>query len=181
MTTYLKFCGNPSCCTYVSEYINDINDSNSGWTDFCTHDDVIKCQHYPRYWPFVREIHRSPVNSLHKGQWRGALLFSLICAWINACVNSREAGDLRRYRAHYDVSVMYQESWAGELWPDQIKISFYGLQCFQYEHINCFWISSLQTWKWDFGSAHWWSGVILRTFNSVAMRMYMESTGTQYL
>ena len=45
-------------------------------------------------------------NSLHKGQWRGALIFSLICAWINAWVNNREAGDLRRYRAHYYVSVM---------------------------------------------------------------------------
>ena len=27
------------------------------------HDDVIKWKHFPRYWPFVREIHRSPVNS----------------------------------------------------------------------------------------------------------------------
>ena len=31
------------------------------------HDDVIKWKHFPRYWPFVRGIHRSPVNSLHKG------------------------------------------------------------------------------------------------------------------
>ena len=44
-------------------------------------DDVIKWKHFPRYWPFVRGIHRSPVNSPHKGQWRGALIFSLICAW----------------------------------------------------------------------------------------------------
>ena len=41
-----------------------------------------------------------------KGQWRGALMFSLICAWINLWVNNRKAGDLRRYRAHYDVIVM---------------------------------------------------------------------------
>ena len=39
------------------------------------HDDVIKWKHFPRYWPFVRRIHRSPVNSPHKGQWRGALMF----------------------------------------------------------------------------------------------------------
>ena len=58
---------------------------------------------FPRYWPLVRGIHRSPVNSPHKGQWRGALMFSLICVWINGWVNNREAGDLRRYRAHYDV------------------------------------------------------------------------------
>ena len=70
------------------------------------HDDVIKCKHFPRYWPFVRVIHWSPMNSPHKGQWRGALMFSLIWAWINGWVNNREAGDLRRHRAHYDVIVM---------------------------------------------------------------------------
>ena len=48
--------------------------------DFCDfHDDVIKWKHFPRNWPFVR----SPVNFPHKGQWRGALMFSLIYAWIN--------------------------------------------------------------------------------------------------
>ena len=47
-----------------------------------------------------------PVNSLHKGQWRGALMFSLICVWINDWVNNREAGDLRRQRGHYDVTLM---------------------------------------------------------------------------
>ena len=71
------------------------------------HDDVIKWKHFPRYWPFVRGIHRSLVNSPHKGQWRGALMFPLICVWINAWVNNREAGDLRRHRAHYDVTVMF--------------------------------------------------------------------------
>ena len=46
-----------------------------------------------------------PMNSPHKGQGRGALMF-FICAWINDWVNNREAGDLRRYCGHYDVSVM---------------------------------------------------------------------------
>ena len=45
------------------------------------HNDVIKWKHFQRYWPFVRGIHRSSVNSPHKGQWRGALIFSLISAW----------------------------------------------------------------------------------------------------
>ena len=76
-----------------------------------THDDVIKWKHFPRYWPFVRGIHRSPVNSPHKGQWRGALMSSLICVWINGWVNDREAGDLRRYRGHYDVIVMRTVQW----------------------------------------------------------------------
>ena len=71
------------------------------------HDDVIKWKRFPRFWPFVRGIHRSPVNSPHQGQWRGTLMFSLICVWINGSVNSRKAGDLRRYRAHYDIIVMY--------------------------------------------------------------------------
>ena len=47
-----------------------------------------------------------PLNSPHKGQWRGALVFSLICVWINGWVNNRAAGDLRRHRGHYDVNVM---------------------------------------------------------------------------
>ena len=42
----------------------------------------------------------------HKGQWRGALMSSLICTWINGWVNNGDAGDLRRHRAHYDVPVM---------------------------------------------------------------------------
>ena len=70
------------------------------------HDDVIKRKHLPRNWPFVREIHRSPVNFSHKGQWRGALMFSLIYTWINDWVNNREGGDLRRQHGHYDVIVM---------------------------------------------------------------------------
>ena len=70
------------------------------------YDDVIKWNHFPRNWPFVWGIHRSPVNSPHKDQWRGALVFSLIYAWMNDWVNNREAGDLRRYRAHCDVIVM---------------------------------------------------------------------------
>ena len=70
------------------------------------HDDVIKWKHFPRNWPFVRGIHRSPVNSPHKGHWRGALMFSSICPRINSWVNNGEAGELGRNRAHYDVTVI---------------------------------------------------------------------------
>ena len=38
-----------------------------------------------------------PVNSPHKSQWHGALMFTLICARMNGWVNNRDAGDLRRY------------------------------------------------------------------------------------
>ena len=52
-------------------------------------------------------IHRSRMNSLHKGQWRGALvLISLICAWTNGWANHRDAGEFRRHLAHYDASVI---------------------------------------------------------------------------
>ena len=58
------------------------------------------------YWQFVWGIQWPPVNSPHKGQWRRALMLSLICVWMNSWVNSRDADDLRRHRAHYDVTVM---------------------------------------------------------------------------
>ena len=70
------------------------------------HDDVIKWKHFPSHWLFVRGIQRSPVSSPHKGQWRGDLAFSLICAWINFCANNGGALDLRRHCAHYDVKVI---------------------------------------------------------------------------
>ena len=43
------------------------------------------------YWPFVRGIHRWPVDSHHKGQWRGALMFYFICLWSNGWANNRDA------------------------------------------------------------------------------------------
>ena len=61
------------------------------------HDDVIKWKHFPRYWPFVRGIHRSPVNSPRKGKWRGALVFSLICAWTNGWFETPWRSLWRRY------------------------------------------------------------------------------------
>ena len=59
---------------------------------FTNHDDVIKWKHFPRYWSFVRGIHRSVVNCPHKGQWHGAFMFSLICIWIKDWVNNCEWG-----------------------------------------------------------------------------------------
>ena len=93
------------------------------------HDDVIKWKHFPRYWPFVWGIHRSSVNSPHKGQWRGALMFSLISARINGWVNNREAFDLRRIRPHYDVTIMkisYME-WIASQWHHYMALWKYEL------------------------------------------------------
>ena len=50
-----------------------------------------------------------PVDFPHKGQWREALMFSLICAWTNGWANNRYAGDLS-HRAHYNVIVMLRQS-----------------------------------------------------------------------
>ena len=66
----------------------------SAYPSFCylrLHDDVIKWKLVPRYWPFVRGIHWSPVNSLHKGQWREALMFSLIYA-LNERLSKQSQG-----------------------------------------------------------------------------------------
>ena len=89
--------------------VGDITSTTNGTATAgmaAAHDDVIKWRHFRRYWPFVRGIHRSSVNSPYKSQRRGALMFSLIWAWINGWVNTREAGDLRRHRDHYGVTVM---------------------------------------------------------------------------
>ena len=73
-----------------------------------SHDDVIKLKHFPRNCMAICAGNSPvPVNSPHKGQWRGVLMFSFICTWINNWVNNREAGDLRRHRGHYDVIVMF--------------------------------------------------------------------------
>ena len=105
------------------------------------HDDVIKWKHFPRNWPFVREIHRSPVNFPHKGQWRGALMFSLIYAWINDWVNNREAGDLRRQHGHYDVIVMDDKSTV-------VQVMAWCCQATNQYLIQC-WPRSVSTYHYD--------------------------------
>ena len=120
------------------------------------HDDVIKWKHFPHYWPFVRGIHRSPVNSPHKGQWRGALMFSLICVWINDWINNREAGDLRRYRAQYDVIVITT--------PARAKI------CGTYvNHLSMIGIIIMYTWErislqWEF--IYWQDTISIHVFGT---------------
>ena len=102
--TYLKFHSNLQGAKELKRDKTPHTTNSQGYV-LC-HDDVIKWKHFPRNWPFVREIHRSPVNFPHKGQWRGALMFSLMYACINDWVNNREAGDLRLQHGHYDVIVM---------------------------------------------------------------------------
>ena len=145
------------------------------------HYDVIKWKHFPRHWRFVRGIYRWPVNSPHKGQWGGALMFSLICAWINGSVNNREAGDLRSHGAHYKVIVMHNGvkcvkndkqytllkfQWISSPKHDicNIKFSIMVLKCLTFhaaliELIVMTGQIDAQTWLWIMGSVSVRSGI----------------------
>ena len=128
---WMHFCKEMCCLVQIIHFSKHIITSNyQNYIDvqvntrvYNLHNDVIKWKHFPRYWPFVRGIHRSPVNFPHKRQWHGALMFSLIFACINGWVNNRKAGDLRRYSAHYDVIVMV------ELMASYVSSSLGELQC----------------------------------------------------
>ena len=93
--------------SHESNFPESSHDYNLQDYIFKIQDDVIKWKHFSHYWPFVWGIHRFPVNSQHKGQWRGALMFSFICVWVDGWVNNHKAGDLRCYPAHYDVTIMF--------------------------------------------------------------------------
>ena len=90
--------------------------------------------HSPGLWPLLlTRINRWPVNSLHKGEWRGSLTFSLICAWLDGWVNNREAGDSRRLHSHYDVTIMGLDCpplHCGFMWP--VGISVFRRLCWLY-------------------------------------------------
>ena len=62
------------------------------------------------HWLFLKTWWRLRIKTffegLCEGQWRGALIIFLSCAWTNGWANNRVAGDLKRHRAHYDVAVI---------------------------------------------------------------------------
>ena len=75
--------------------------------------------------------HRSPVDFHHKGQRRGALMFSLICAWINGWVNDWDVGGLKRHRAYHDATVMGKSiAWIIKNWSGKVSRPRLGMwQC----------------------------------------------------
>ena len=82
-----------------------IRNKNQTWVSvLIIHDYVTKWKRF--YWPVARGIHWSLVDSPHNGKWRGALMFSLICAGTNVWENNRDTGDVRHHRDHYEVTVM---------------------------------------------------------------------------
>ena len=89
--------------------------TNESVLGVCSHDGVIKWKHFPRYWPFVRGIPRSPVNSPHKGQWRGAFMFSFmffltwpLAGWQHSCQPIRS-----HVRNHCPLATISNESFLG--------------------------------------------------------------------
>ena len=95
--TTIKTCKARSMCIFHRTHCTEV------WP---WRDDVIKWKQFLRHWSFVRGIHRSPMDSPHRGHQRRALMISLICVWTNVWANTRDAGDLRHHRTHYDVIVM---------------------------------------------------------------------------
>ena len=97
---------------------------------------------------------------------------SLIWAWINTWVNNREAGDLRCYRAHYDVIVMcvcereintscissfFCESQQNNFVPnvsvtDWLSYIHFNKHIYIYIHIHIYMISWFPTWFLNFHS-----------------------------
>ena len=103
---------------------------------------------------FVRGINRSPGKSPHKGQWGGALMFYLVCSWMNGWVNNRDAGDLRRHRAHYDVTVMWEVIGFGVAAMASIKISIKVIKWLNM--IVCWYLISSNELSWsDFMTLQW--------------------------
>ena len=83
-----------------------------------------KYQYFVMRW-YSRTMYWWPVDSPHKGQRRGALIFSLIFPWTNGCANNRDAGDLRSYRAHYNVAVMNQVDIWRSAWYPKLRSMLY--------------------------------------------------------
>ena len=69
--------------------VTEVNLNDSAMSTGAKQADFIKWKHFSRYWSFCAGIHRSPVNSPHKGQWRGALIFS---SHLNKRLNKQSWG-----------------------------------------------------------------------------------------
>ena len=120
--------------------------------------------------------HRSLVDFPHKGQWRGALMFSLICTWTNVWANNRDAGELRRHCAHYDIIVMYPFSlyplsviiihlcWIIHTWlciPSGAYVLCYSCTCAGYIFIVCKHTSQLTQLPTSSYCGSGWKSVII--------------------
>ena len=128
------------------------------------HDDVVKWKHYPRYWPFGRGIHWSPMDSTHKGQWRGALMFLWSAPKGNGWANNRDTDDLDSNRLHYNVNPMMIErhSWLHKHQPktfgmqDICNLVLFCLESTIYVHYaTTLYSMSVQFWV-NYASKNWY-------------------------
>ena len=102
------------------------------------HDDVIN-------WKLV------PVNCPHKGLWHAALIFSLICVWINGWGNNREAGDLRRCRVHYGDIVM-SFGWSSSLALNMHQAVALTNANWRQNHTKLLYLNHNSTHIWEYGT-----------------------------
>ena len=88
---------------------------------------IIKWKHFPRYWTFVRESTGHPWIPLTKASVAELWCFLWYAPWINGA-NHREAGDLRRHRIHYDVTVMIDQNlWISPKCHYPLPIPFHSI------------------------------------------------------
>ena len=132
------------CCSYVT----------STWRH--------QMEIFPHYWPFVKGIHRSPVDSSNKGQWRGALMFSLMCTSTNGWANCRDTGNLRRHGAHCDVTVII----SGPMWC-----------IYPYSSVLLLWLEE------DMDKITWFHNMVTWWWNPCRITdpLFGESSGHQYI
>ena len=123
---------------------------------------------FPHYWPFVWGINWSLANSPHKDQWYGALMLSLICAWINGWINNREAGDSRRHHAHYDFNVTVM---MGMMWQFNYCFSSHCDRCvnLQLEPLLLWFIKGFENKQFVTSPCHIqkWKNHILQEHNKI--------------
>ena len=111
-------------CENVCQHLNSYNGIST------RHDDVIKWNHFPRYWPYVRGIHQW----IPRTKASDAELWCFF--WSNRWVNNGD-DDLRRHRVLYDVMVMM---WPLSVWKNK-HIS--NLELYQNKFIQTEWLSMI--------------------------------------
>ena len=109
------FLTRPCGCQLIDDRLSIEYRSQNGHRNMWGHNNVIKWKHFRVTGHLCREftgqrwIPHTKVIDVE-------LWFFFICVWINDWVNNREAGDVRRYRAHYDVIVIWAMFTPEELW-----------------------------------------------------------------
>ena len=114
---------------------------HEAWIKGLTHNDVMTWKCFLHYWPFVWGIHRSPVDSPHKGpeMQRFDVFFCLFA--ISCWTNSPVASDFRCLNSHVTLQewFWYITFWSLSFWkkiflfwqviPEPIMTQFTDMHC----------------------------------------------------